>query len=72
VPTGYVRSVDKSLKPVEQGDKRPAWQTTTNPFQGGGKETGIQNVHISNQLQADGLMLQDEWGQGHSAVVRCV
>jgi hypothetical protein len=73
LPTGYNPSVDKKLVGASLSSDRPAWQTGTNPFVGGGKTTGIQNVHISQQLVAQSLQKENDQKTGQVAVcVSCL
>jgi hypothetical protein len=73
LPTGYKPSVDKKYKAVSSTSDRPPWQKIDNPYSGGGKETGIQNVQISQQLAGQGLQQTNMWGTQHDAVcVSCL
>lgn len=73
LPPGYKPSVKKKLTSVSASADRPPWQKMTNPYSGGGKETGIQNVHLSQQLVAQGLQQPNAWGTAHDAVcVSCL
>jgi len=72
LPTGYKPSVDKKYKAASSTSDRPPWQKTDNPYLGG-KETGIQNVQISQQLVGQGLQQPNMWGTQHDAVcVSCL
>jgi hypothetical protein len=73
LPTGYQASVDKKYAAASQKSDRPPWQKTDNPYSGGGKQTGIQNVQISQQLVGQGLQRPNTWATGHDAVcVSCL
>lgn len=73
LPTGYKSSVDKQFKGATLSSDRPAWQSGTNPYQGGGKSTGIQNIHISQQLVTQGLQKENDTKTGQFAVcVSCL
>ena len=73
LPSGYKPSAKQKSAAVSASADRPPWQKMANPYTGGGKETGIQNVHLSQQLVAQGLQQPNMWRTGHDAVcVSCL
>lgn len=73
LPTGYNPSVNKKFEGATLKSDRPAWQSGPNPFLGGGKTTGIQNIHISQQLVTKGLQKENDTKTGQFAVcVSCL